>query len=125
MRTRVLGTSGLEVSAIGLGCMPMSSSYGTVDVDEAQATLEEAVELGVTFWDTAEIYGDGGNELLIAPVLQRHRDRVVIATKFGFELSTGQPRGLDSRPATIRRTVEESLRRLRTDHIDLLYQRAS
>lgn len=117
MRTRVLGASGLEVSAVGLGCMPMSPTYGAVDVDEAQATLEEAVALGVTFWDTAEIYGDGGNELLIGPVLRRHRDRVVIATKFGFD-----PGGVVAgRPENARRAIDGSLRRLGVDAIDLWY----
>jgi pyridoxine 4-dehydrogenase len=84
--------------------------------------LRTAVELGVTFFDTAQVYGPFANEELVGEALEPVRDRVVIATKFGFELSTGQPRGLDSRPETIRRTVEESLRRLRTDRIDLLYQ---
>jgi aryl-alcohol dehydrogenase-like predicted oxidoreductase len=117
MDTRMLGRSGLEVSALGLGCMPMSSVYGSVDADRARATLELAVDLGVTFWDTAEIYGDGGNEELIAPVLARHRDRVVIATKFGFD-----PGGVVAgRPENARRAIEGSLRRLGTDVIDLWY----
>jgi len=117
MDTRMLGRSGLEVSALGLGCMPMSSVYGAVDVDRAQATLELAVDLGVTFWDTAEIYGDGGNEELIAPVLRRHRSRVVIATKFGFD-----PGGVVAgRPENARRAIDGSLRRLGTDVIDLWY----
>lgn len=117
MDTRVLGRSGLEVSAIGLGCMPMSDVYGTPDVDEARATLESAVGLGVTFWDTAEIYGAGGNEDLIGPVLERHRDDVVIATKFGFA-----PDGsVAGRPENARAAIDGSLRRLRTDHVDLWY----
>lgn len=83
MHTRMLGTSGLEVSAIGLGCMPMSAFYGVRDIPEAEAALELALDLGVTFWDTAEVYGEGHNEELIGPVLRRNRDKVVIATKFG------------------------------------------
>lgn len=117
MQTRHLGRSGLAVSAVGLGCMPMSSVYGAADEAESQATLEEAIDLGVTFWDTAEIYGDGGNEALIGPVLQRHRDRVVIATKFGFD-----PGGIVAgRPENARRAIDGSLARLRTDVIDLWY----
>lgn len=113
----MLGRSGLDVSAIGLGCMPMSDVYGTPDVDEARATLESAVDLGVTFWDTAEIYGAGGNEEVIAPVLARHRDAVVIATKFGFA-----PDGsVAGRPENARAAIDGSLRRLRTDRIDLWY----
>ena len=113
----MLGRSGLEVSAIGLGCMPMSDVYGTADVAEARATLEAAVDLGVTFWDTAEIYGAGGNEDLIGPVLERHRDDVVIATKFGFA-----PDGsVAGRPEDARAAIDGSLRRLRTDHVDLWY----
>lgn len=113
----MLGTSGLGVSAIGLGCMPMSDVYGTPDAAEARATLESAVDLGVTFWDTAEIYGAGGNEELIGPVLERHRDAVVIATKFGFA-----PDGtVAGRPENARAAVDGSLRRLRTDHVDLWY----
>ncbi len=117
MQTRSLGTSGLHVSALGLGCMPMSDVYGTADASEATATLELAVDLGVTFWDTAEIYGAGGNEELIGPVLARHRDRVVIATKFGF-----RPDGtVSGRPEDARAAIDGSLRRLRTDHVDLWY----
>ena len=117
MQSRALGTSGLTVSAMGLGCMPMSNVYGTPDAAEAIATLELAVELGVTLWDTAEIYGAGGNEELIGVVLERHRDAVVIATKFGFD-----PDGtVAGRPENARRAIDGSLRRLRTDHIDLWY----
>ena len=97
--------------------MPMSDVYGTPDVAEAQATLESAIDLGVTFWDTAEIYGAGGNEELIGPVLERHRDAVVIATKFGFA-----PDGsVAGRPENARAAIDGSLRRLRTDHVDLWY----
>jgi aryl-alcohol dehydrogenase-like predicted oxidoreductase len=122
MDKRMLGT-GLEVSAIGLGCMGMSSSFPPLpDRQEMVGLNRAAVERGLTFFDTAQIYGPFTNEDLVGEALEPIRDQVVIATKFGFELSTGQPRGLDSRPDTIRRSVEESLRRLRTDHIDLLYQ---
>lgn len=115
--TRMLGRSGLTVSALGLGCMPMSSVYGPAYVDEAVATLERAVELGVTFWDTAEVYGHGGNEELIGPVLRRHRDRVVIATKFGFT-----PDGaVSGRPEDARAAIDGSLRRLGVDTVDLWY----
>ena len=117
MSSRTLGRSGLVVSALGLGCMPMSSVYGPADVDEARATLEAAIDLGITFWDTAEIYGHGGNEELIGPVLQRHRDEVVIATKFGFA-----PDGsVSGRPEDARAAIDGSLRRLGADVIDLWY----
>jgi aryl-alcohol dehydrogenase-like predicted oxidoreductase len=122
MDRRILGTD-LEVSAIGLGCMGMSSSFPPFpERQEMVGLIRTAVERGVTFFDTAQVYGPFANEELVGEALEPLRDRVVIATKFGFELSTGQPRGLDSRPETIRRTVEESLQRLRTDRIDLLYQ---
>ena len=117
MVTRALGTSGLVVSAVGLGCMPMSDVYGATDVQEAVATLELAVDLGVTFWDTAEVYGQGGNEELIARVLARHRDDVIIATKFGF----APDRSLDGRPENARAAIDRSLQRLGTDHVDLWY----
>jgi aryl-alcohol dehydrogenase-like predicted oxidoreductase len=102
MDKRVLGT-GLEVSAIGLGCMGMSSSFPPLpDRQEMVGLIRTAVERGPTFFDTAQIYGPFTNEDLVGEALQPIRDQVVIATKFGFELSTGQPRGLDSRPDTIR-----------------------
>jgi aryl-alcohol dehydrogenase-like predicted oxidoreductase len=122
MEKRTLGT-GLEVSAIGLGCMGMSSSFPPLpDRQEMLGLIRTAVERGLTFFDTAQMYGPFTNEELVGEALEPLRDQVVIATKFGFELSTGQARGLDSRPDTIRRTVDESLQRLRTDRIDLLYQ---
>jgi aryl-alcohol dehydrogenase-like predicted oxidoreductase len=122
VKTRVLG-EGLEVSEIGLGCMGMSQSYLPVpDRREMISLLRAAVERGVTFFDTAQVYGPFANEELVGEGLEPVRDQVVIATKFGFELSAGTPNGLDSRPDTIKRTVDESLARLRTDRIDLLYQ---
>jgi aryl-alcohol dehydrogenase-like predicted oxidoreductase len=124
MQKRTLGKSRLEVSAIGLGCMGMSQSYLPIpDRQEMIGLTRTAVELGATFFDTAEVYGPFTNEELVGEALEPVRDQVVIATKFGFDLTDdGQNRGLDSRPATIRRSVEGSLKRLRTDTIDLLYQ---
>src|SRR6185503_6916337 len=127
--TRTLGTQGLTVSALGLGLMGMSQSYGTPeerDERESIATIHRAIELGVTFLNTAEAYGPFRNEELLARALGQlggdARDRVVIATKFGFSFENGVIAGVDSRPTHIREVVEGSLRRLRTDHIDLLYQ---
>ncbi len=122
MKTRTLG-QGLEVSALGLGCMGMSQSFPPIpDRNDSIALIREAVERGVTFFDTAQVYGPFDNEEIVGEALETARDQVVIATKFGFELSTGQSRGTDSRPETIRSSVDDSLRRLRTDRIDLLYQ---
>jgi len=122
MDTRTLGLN-LEVSALGLGCMGMSSSFPPFpEPREMVNLLRTAVDRGVTFFDTAQVYGPFTNEELVGEALEPVRDQVVIATKFGFELSTGESRGVDSRPETIRRSVEESLRRLRSDRIDLLYQ---
>lgn len=126
MQTRTLGNSGLEVSAIGLGCMGMSFSYGPPpDRQEMVALLRTAVERGVTFFDTAEVYGPYTNEELLGEALAPLRDRVVIATKFGFDLDpNGGPKwvGLDSRPAHIKQVAEASLKRLNIDVIDLFYQ---
>jgi aryl-alcohol dehydrogenase-like predicted oxidoreductase len=129
LTTRTLGTQGLTVSAIGLGLMGMSHAYGTADQrDEREsiATIHRAMELGVTFFDTAEAYGPYRNEELLARALKElegARDRIVIATKFGFRFDeTGAMVGVDSRPAHIREVVESSLRRLGTERIDLLYQ---
>jgi aryl-alcohol dehydrogenase-like predicted oxidoreductase len=123
MQTRTLGGS-LEVSALGLGCMGLSQSFPPFpDKKDGIALLRAAVERGVTFFDTAQVYGPFTNEELVGEALEPVRDRVVIATKFGFDLSgAGRESGLDSRPETIRSSVEDSLRRLRTDRIDLLYQ---
>jgi aryl-alcohol dehydrogenase-like predicted oxidoreductase len=120
--TRRLGSQGLEVSAIGLGCMGMSQSYGPADEAESIATLHRSIELGCTFLDTAEVYGPFTNEDLLGRALVGKRAQVVIATKFGFRIDNGKIVGTDSRPERIREAVEGSLRRLRTDHIDLLYQ---
>jgi aryl-alcohol dehydrogenase-like predicted oxidoreductase len=121
---RKLGSQGLEVSAIGLGCMGMSQSYGPADEQESVATLYRAIDLGCTFLDTAEAYGPFANEELLGRALKGRRHEVVLATKFGFRIEGGKMIGLDrdSRPGHIREAVEGSLRRLGTDHIDLLYQ---
>src|SRR5436309_471542 len=124
MQKRKLGNK-LEVSAIGLGCMGMSFAYGIPeerDERESIATIHRAIELGVTFFDTAEVYGPYTNEELLARALDGQRDRVIIATKFGFKIEDGAMSGLNSRPEHIREAVDGSLRRLQTDHIDLLYQ---
>lgn len=126
MKTRTLGTNGLEVSALGLGCMGMSAAYGPpADRGEMIALIRHAVEMGVTFFDTAEVYGPFTNEILVGEALAPVRDRVVIATKFGFDIDpeTGARRGgTNSRPEHIRAVAEASLTRLKTDVIDLLYQ---
>src|SRR5215211_1271607 len=119
---RALGTQGLSVSAMGLGCMGMSQSYGAPNDEESVATIHRALELGVTLFDTAEVYGPYTNETLLGRALEGRRDRAIIATKFGWEIGEQGRGGLDSRPAHIREAVEGSLRRLRTDRIDLLYQ---
>lgn len=121
LQKRKLG-QGLEVSAIGLGCMGMSHAYGTPDDAESAATIDRAIELGCTFLDTAEIYGPFTNEELLGRCLQGKRDKVVIATKFGFRMEGKARVGTDSRPAHIREVVDASLKRLQTDRIDLLYQ---
>jgi aryl-alcohol dehydrogenase-like predicted oxidoreductase len=125
MKKRKLGNSGLEVSALGLGCMGMSFGYGpAADKQGSIAVIRSAVELGVTFFDTAEVYGPFVNEELVGEALAPFRGKVVIATKFGFKLdpNTGKQVGLDSRPQHIKEVAEASLRRLRVDAIDLLYQ---
>jgi aryl-alcohol dehydrogenase-like predicted oxidoreductase len=122
LATRKLGSQGLEVSAIGLGCMGMSQSYGPADETESVATLHRAIELGCTFLDTAEVYGPYKNEELLGRALAGKRDQVTLATKFGFRIEGGRMTGTNSHPDHIREVVEGSLQRLRTDHIDLLYQ---
>jgi aryl-alcohol dehydrogenase-like predicted oxidoreductase len=120
---RKLGSQGLEVSAIGLGCMGMSQSYGPADEAQSIAVIHRALDLGCNFFDTAEVYGPYANEALLGRALKGRRDRAVIATKFGFAITAeGSIGGTDSRPGHIRAVVDASLRRLQTDHIDLLYQ---
>lgn len=123
MNKRTLGTSGLEVSAIGFGAMGLSHGFGpAVDDEHGIKVLRTAVDLGVTFIDTAQVYGPFTNETLVGKALAPVRDRVVIATKFGFPLDSKSPKPLNSRPEHIRATVEDSLKRLQTEKIDLLYQ---
>ncbi|UXN70298.1 aldo/keto reductase [Devosia neptuniae] len=121
MKQRQLGSSGLQVSAIGLGCMGISQSYGIpLEPAEGVKVIRGAFERGITFFDTAQVYGPYANEEVVGEALQPIRDQVVVATKFGFNIPQGG--GMDSRPELIRATVEDSLKRLRTDYIDLLYQ---
>jgi aryl-alcohol dehydrogenase-like predicted oxidoreductase len=123
MNKRKLGRQGLQTSAIGLGCMGMSFAYGKPDAAECARTLHRALELGIDFLDTAEIYGPWTNEELLGRELAGKRDKVVIATKFAFRIGpNGERLGLDSSPENVRRAVEGSLKRLKTDRIDLLYQ---
>jgi aryl-alcohol dehydrogenase-like predicted oxidoreductase len=123
MQKRLLGKSGLEVSAIGLGCMGLSYAYGTPPPrEEGVKLLRSAFDRGVTFFDTAEMYGPFTNEELLGEALAPFRDEVVIATKFGFKIVDGKQAGLDSRPEHIREVADASLKRLNTDRIDLFYQ---
>src|SRR5947209_20278711 len=123
MQKRALGKSGLDVSALGFGCMGISFGYGpAASRDDGIAIIRASVDGGVTFFDTAEAYGPYTNEELVGEALAPVRDRVVIATKFGFKFEDGKQAGLDSRPEYIREVTEASLKRLRTDRIDLLYQ---
>ena len=125
MQKRKLGKSNLEVSALGLGCMSMSSGYGpAADKQEMISLIHSAVELGVTFFDTAEVYGPFVNEELVGEALAPFREKVMIATKFGWKIdpASGKPNGLDSRPEHIKQVVEASLKRLNVGTIDLLYQ---
>ena len=122
LKKRKLGEQGLTVSALGLGCMGMSQSYGVPDDRESIATIHRAIDLGVTFFDTAEAYGPYTNEELLGRGLKGRRDKVIIATKFGFRFEKGKIVDLDSRPEHIREAAEASLHRLDTDVIDLFYQ---
>jgi aryl-alcohol dehydrogenase-like predicted oxidoreductase len=119
---RRLGSQGLEVSVLGLGCLGMSQSYGTPDDTESIATIHRALDLGVTLFDTAESYGPFLNELLLGRALQGRRTQVAVATKFGWRIQDGKVTGLDSRPEHVKEVAEASLRRLGTDYIDLFYQ---
>ena len=122
MQKRILGNSGLEVSALGLGCMGLTFGYGpATNESDAIALIQRAVELGVTFFDTAEAYSQGGNEAILGKALRPHRDKVVIATKFGFKEGNSSL-GVDSHPKRIREVAEASLLHLQTDVIDLFYQ---
>jgi len=120
MNKRTLGSQGLVVSAEGLGCMGMSQSYGPADEQESLATIDRALDLGIDFFDTAEVYGPYKNEELVGRALRGKRDKVIIATKFGWKIEDGKMTGLDSKH--IRQAVDGSLKRLQTDYIDLLYQ---
>lgn len=122
MQTRKLGAQGPTVSAIGLGCMGMSQSYGPADEGESIATIHRALDLGLNFFDTAEVYGPFRNEELLGRALKGRRSDAFIATKFGFQIVEGKSSGTNSEPDHIREVVEASLERLQTDHIDLLYQ---
>jgi aryl-alcohol dehydrogenase-like predicted oxidoreductase len=122
MKKRKLGSQGLEVSELGLGCMGMSQFYGPRDDNESVATLERAVELGVNFFDTADVYGIGHNEELVGKALKKYRDRVLIATKFGNQVLPDGKRAINGRPEYVRAACDASLKRLGVDHIDLYYQ---
>jgi Aldo/keto reductase family len=123
MIKRTLGSSGLEVSAIGLGCTGLSHAYGpAVSEQDGIALIRAAVDLGITFFDTAQVYGPFSNEELVGKALAPVREQVVIATKFGFSFDGSRSTGLDSRPEHIKATVEDSLRRLGVESIDMLYQ---
>ena len=122
MQFRTLGNTDIKLSAIGLGCMSMNHAYGQPDDAESIATLEKAIELGINFWDTADIYANGANEELVSRVLQPNRKKIFIATKFGFlSYADGKLGGFDASPAYAKKAVEASLRRLKTDVVDLYY----
>jgi aryl-alcohol dehydrogenase-like predicted oxidoreductase len=122
MNKRTLGMRGLEVSEQGLGCMGMSAWYGPTDEQESTATIRRALDLGITFLDTADIYGQGANEELVGRAIAGRRDEVVLATKFGNRVLADGSRTIDGSPAYVRQAIDASLRRLRVEHVDLYYQ---
>jgi len=122
MELRELGTAGLQVSAVGLGCMSMSWAYGTPDEAEGIKTIQRALDIGVNFLDTAEIYGPYTNEVLVGKALKGRRDKAIVATKFGFKIENGLITDTNSHPKRVKEVVDESLKRLGIDHIDLFYQ---
>lgn len=121
MKYRKLGNTNEQLSAIGLGTMGMNHAYGEPDDKESLATLNLAIDLGINFWDTADIYAKGDNEKLVSQVLVPNRDRIFIATKFGFRWDDDKAGSFDASPAYLKTAVEQSLKRLRVDYIDLYY----
>src|SRR5215472_14725497 len=122
MEQRTLGNNGPSLSALGLGCMGMTWAYGSADEGEAIKTIHRALELGINFFDTAEIYGPYTNEQLLGKALKGRREKAFVATKFGFKIEDGKMNGVDGTPANVKKVADESLKRLGIDVIDLYYQ---